>query len=223
MTDGAPFANGKNDAPTRIGLFGGTFDPVHFGHLRPALELQQSLSLETLYLLPCHIPAHREQPGASTQQRIDMLRLAIDGVSGLAIDTREAERETFSYSVDTLESVCQQFPATPPVFIMGMDAFAKFTGWHRYQRILEIAHLVIIDRPGSRLSGAEERLLMSREQNRLPPTDAPAGTIVVQKTAQSDISATAIRSLLTKGQDIRYLVPEAVRHYIISNNLYRPG
>jgi len=205
----------------RIGIFGGTFDPVHFGHLRPALELRESLGLDMVRLLPCHVPAHRDTPGATTLQRIAMLKLALGDVSGLMVDTRESERDTRSYSFTTLLTFREDYPESQLVFFMGMDAFAKFSTWHRYEDILELAHLVVIERPGSSLSGVEERLLMSRQVDRLNETHVCAGSIVLQRVSQSDISASRIRSLVAAGRDIRYLVPESVRDYILQQRLYQ--
>lgn len=207
----------------RIGIFGGTFDPVHFGHLRPALELKRQLRLSSVRLLPCHRPSHRDTPGATTRQRIDMLSLAIDGCDGLVIDTRESERDAPSYTVDTLLSFRQESPNASLLFFMGMDAFAGFTGWHRWETILELAHLVVIERPGSEVSGAEERLLMQRQAQNVSSLTDTAGSIIVQSVSQSDISATRIRTLVSQGEDIRFLLPEAVREYILDHRLYRDG
>ncbi len=205
----------------RTGIFGGTFDPIHFGHLRPALELKQQLSLSSVRLLPCHRPSHRGAPGATTAQRIEMLTLAIAGCDGLVIDTRESMRDAPSYTFDTLTSFRQQSPNASLLFFMGMDAFAGFTGWHKWEGILELAHLVVIERPGSSVSGAEERLLMQRQARNVSSLTDTSGSIIVQSVSQSDISATRIRALVNKGDDIRFLLPETVREYILDHGLYR--
>lgn len=207
--------------PEKIGIFGGTFDPVHFGHLRPALELREALSLDVVRLLPCHVPAHRDLPGTSSQQRIAMLELATEGVDGLVVDTRETLRDTPSYSVDTLETFRAEFPDAQLVFFLGMDAFAGFSTWHRFEDVLKLAHLVVIDRPGAAVDDVEERLLMSRQVTSLDDTTGKAGSIVLQQVSQSDISATRIRHLVAAGRDIRYLVPESVRSFIVDHGLYR--
>jgi len=206
--------------PDRIGIFGGTFDPIHFGHLRPALELCENLKLDTVRMMPCHLPAHRDQPGATTAQRIDMLRLAIGDSTSLEIDTRESDRDSYSYSVDTLELFRSEFPDAQLLFSMGMDSFARLTQWHQWERLFELAHLVVIDRPGADLSGEEERLLMKHQIADLGQTDALAGSIVMQRVTQWDISATRIRQLRAENREIRYLLPESVREYILSHNLY---
>lgn len=207
----------------RIGLFGGTFDPVHFGHLRPALELRDSLQLDVVRLLPCHLPAHREQPGATSAQRIAMLELAVADTQGLVVDDREAQRDTWSYTVDTLTAFRLEYPEAELVFFLGMDAFSRFTTWHQYDLILTLAHLVVIDRPGASVDGDEERLLMSRQVSALSDVSTPAGAIILQQVSQSDISATRIRALVADGRDIRFLLPEVVRDYIIEHKLYRAG
>lgn len=217
----------------RIGIFGGTFDPIHFGHLRPAIELCELLSLNSLRMLPCHLPAHRGRPGATSEQRIEMLQLACNDTPKLSVDKREALRDSPSYSVDTLKTYKSEFPGSQLLFFMGMDAFAKFTHWYHWEEILTLAHLVVIDRPGAVLSGAEERLLMSRQTSSLPrpkarsnagsgnELDVSSGEIVVQSVSQSDISATRIRELVAAGRDIRFLLPEPVRHYIAQHKLYQ--
>ena len=221
----------SESSTTRIGIFGGTFDPIHFGHLRPALELCEQLELDSLRMLPCHLPSHRDQPGATSKQRIEMLHLACDGTPRLTVDDREALRDEPSYSVETLKTYKSEFPGAQLLFFMGMDAFAKFTRWYHWEEILTLAHLVVIDRPGAVLSGAEERLLMSRQTSALPQSDSQgasafsvnvsSGEILVQTVSQSDISATRIRALVAQGRDIRYLVPEPVRHYIVQHKLYQ--
>ncbi len=207
----------------RIGLLGGTFDPVHFGHLRPALDLVEALQLDVMRLLPCHRPSHREQPGASTEQRIAMLRCATEDVPQLVVDAREAERDKPSYSVDTLQSFREEYPQSQLLFFMGMDAFNHFTQWHRWQRILELAHLVVVPRPGASLSGESEQLLMSRQRGAGNDLDDLAGGILLQPVTQIEISATTLRDRVNKGQDIHYLTADCVRHYIVRNRLYING
>lgn len=211
----------RSESPSRIGIFGGTFDPVHFGHLRPALELCESLALDVVRLLPCHLPAHRDSPGASTEQRVAMLELAIEGAEGLQVDTRETLRDSPSYSVETLETFRAEYPKAQLVFFMGMDAFASFSTWYRYEDVLELAHLVVVDRPGAKVDDREERLLMSRQVSSLEEANGIAGSIVLQQVSQSDISATRIRHLVAAGRDIRFLVPESVRQFILEQGLYR--
>jgi len=203
-----------------IGIFGGTFDPIHVGHLRTAIELRDSLGLDHIKLLPCHLPAHRDRPGASSEQRITMLELAVEGIDSLVIDKREAQRDSPSYSIDTLTSFRAELPDTKLLFCMGMDAFSNFTEWHRWESILEIAHLVVVERPGSELSAASAELLDSRSCASVTDLNQLAGGILLQSVAQFDVSATRIRGLVSQKRDISYLLPEAVGRYIVEQGLY---
>lgn len=205
----------------RIGILGGTFDPVHFGHLRPALDLADALGLDTLRLLPCHQPSHRGRPGASTMQRIAMLRHAIEGVPRLMVDTRESERDKPSYSVDTLQSFRDEFADAQLLFFMGLDAFQNFCNWHQWQRILELAHLVVVPRPAVQLDGDAEHLMMSRKRDSREELQDLAGGILMQPVTQMEISATAIRAMVAAGRDIRYMTPDSVCRYIAQHQLYR--
>jgi len=203
-----------------IGIFGGTFDPIHIGHLRTAIELRDSLGLDHIKLLPCHLPAHRDRPGATSEQRIAMLELAVEGLDTLVIDKREAERESPSYSVDTLASFRAELPNTKLLFCMGMDSFSSFTEWYRWEAILEIAHLVVVERPGSELSAASAELLDSRSCASVTDLSQLAGSILLQSVAQFDVSATRIRELVSQKRDIDYLLPEAVGRYVEEQGLY---
>ena len=213
---------GKSEGSGRIGLFGGTFDPVHFGHLRPALELAESFDLHTLFLLPAHRPAHRGPTGASSSQRIAMLERAVRDVPRLAVDTREARRDTPSYTVDTLAELRAERPEATLLFFMGLDAFAGFADWHRPDEILALANLVVVERPGPPLPEASGRLI---ERQRALAGEAiregGAGVIVRFDVTQLAISATDIRRRVAAGQNPRFLLPEPVREYIAENGLYR--
>ena len=206
----------------RIGLFGGTFDPVHFGHLRPALELAESYALEVLYLLPAHRPAHRGPTGASSAQRIAMLERAVREVPRLAVDTREARRDAPSYTVDTLTELRAERPGATLLFFLGRDAFAGFADWHRPDAILALANLVVVERPGEPLPAAAEALIR-RQCGRVGTAIRDGGTGVIERAdvTQLAISATDVRRRVAAGQDPRFLLPEAVRGYIADNGLYR--
>lgn len=204
----------------RIGIFGGTFDPVHIAHLRAAVELRESLQLEHVNLLPCHKPSHRGQPGATTEQRIRMLELSIESIGYLQIDTREAERDKPSYSVDTLESYREEHPDASLLMFMGMDAFDNFCQWHRWQRILELSHLVVVERPGSQIEGEEAHLFAERRVDKADQLQLSGGSILLQSITQFDVSATQIRQLVSQKRDIDYLVTGAVRRYINQTGLY---
>jgi len=205
----------------RIGLFGGTFDPVHFGHLRTAMEITEHFALNTLYLLPNHKPAHRSAPGANTAQRIEMLSHAIDGVDRLQIDTREADRGRPTYTIDTLTELRAEQPVATLLFFMGLDAFAGFDTWHRWRDILKIANLVVIDRPGAELSTFAQNLLRTQASAQGAQIhNGSVGVIERCNVTQLSISATDIRAKVSAGKSIRFLLPDDVREYIEQHTLY---
>ncbi len=210
-----------------IGVFGGTFDPVHFGHLRPALELYESLGLDELRFVPCGRPPHREPPQARAEDRLAMLRAAVRGQRGFVVDTRELERPGPSYMVDTLQSLRDQFgPGRPLLLLLGLDAFLGLETWHRWERLAELAHLVVAHRPGFvpadllQHPGLWALVSSSQAEDSGELRDAPAGRVLFCQVTQLDISASGIRRLLAAGRDIRYLVPEAVREIIAARRIY---
>ncbi len=205
----------------RIGLFGGTFDPVHTGHLRSAVELTEQFALERLHLLPNHRPVHRGTPQATTDQRINMLTLATEHLPQLVVDDREARRDKPSYTVDTLTAFREEFPDATLVFFMGVDAFSAFDSWHRWQHILSLAHLVIIDRPGFELNPWALDLIATQQEKCGGSFDVPAGVIQRCSVTQLAISATDIRRRAASGLSIDYLVPVSVKRYIVSERLYQ--
>jgi len=212
----------KSAEGLRIGLFGGTFDPVHFGHLRPALELAEHYALKTLYLVPNHRPQHRSAPLASTEQRIAMLTAAVLDVPRLAVDTREASRDRATYTIDTLHAVRKENPAATLLFFLGVDAFAKFDQWHRWEEILELANLVVIQRPEAQLSSFATNLVATQTEKEGSVISAgTTGVIEQYQTTQLAISATDIRRRVAAEQNIRFLLPDAVREYILQHQLYR--
>lgn len=200
-----------------IGILGGTFDPVHFGHLRPALEIMQSLGLEQVRFIPNNLPPHRDQPWLDSALRRQLVELAIADVPQFVLDQRELQRLGPSYMVETLTDLGREFPEQGLCLILGMDAFAGFTSWHRWQDILQLCHLLVMTRPGYQLpdfaehqSTIESRLLEQPEQ--LSP--GQSGQILLQSVTLLDISASAIRNSLAAGQSVRYLVPEQVREIL---------
>ena len=207
-----------------IGIFGGTFDPVHFGHLRPALEVQQALGLNQVRFIPAGQPPHRETPYASTPQRLSMLRIAIDDQPGFVVDERELRREGPSYMVDTLASLREEVGQTPLCLILGYDAFLGLPGWHQWNSLIELAHLVITHRPGwnhDELDDALQSLVKQCETGVERLSEQAAGGLLFVPVTQLDISATIIREQIRAGQDIRYLLPDTVYRIIREQKLYR--
>ncbi|RRQ21257.1 nicotinate-nucleotide adenylyltransferase [Thiohalobacter thiocyanaticus] len=205
-----------------IGVYGGTFDPVHYGHLRTALEVQEQLNLEAMLMLPAREPPHREAPQASPGARRDMLALALQGQDRLVLDERELARPGPSYMVDTLESLRAEHGERPLGLVLGEDAFAGLDGWHQWQRLPELAHLLVMTRPGGvRPTGEAARLLAERgvaDPARLH--GRPAGLVYQCEVTSLAISATAIRTQQAAGRSSRYLLPEAVLDYLVEHRLY---
>ncbi len=207
-----------------IGVFGGTFDPIHYGHLRPALELRQALGLEQVRFIPLAVAVHREQPAAGAELRLAMVRAALASQPGFVLDDREIRRAGRSYSIDTLSELRREFPDTPLCLFVGADAFNEFHTWHRPLDILELAHLVVMQRPGS--GGPEDRELVRlsaarRCRDAAELRSASPGRIFFQLVTQLDISATAIRSQLAGGSSPRFLLPDPVLDIIEQEQLYR--
>lgn len=208
-----------------IGILGGTFDPVHYGHLRPALELLQELDLAEVRFVPCRIPVHRDTPGITAEQRLALVRLATAGQAGFVVDDRELRRAGPSYMVDTLQSLRTEFGAgTPLALIVGRDAFRELDTWHRWRELTELAHIVVMQRPEALASFRPplEEFIASRVVSHASALrQRPAGGILFQTVTQLSISATQIRTLLACGQSPRYLLPEPALAYILERGLYR--
>ena len=206
-----------------IGIFGGTFDPIHFGHLRAAYELAELLRLEHVRFLPAGDPPHRVRPLADAAMRLAMVRAAIDGEADFIVDDREVRRSGPSYTVLTLEELRREQGDRPLVLMLGMDAFLGLPTWHRWTELLGLAHVAVARRPGAALpaEGALGRLLDSCHSTR--PEDiasVPAGRIFVLPSSQLEISSTDLREVLRTGRDPRYLMPEPVRRMINATGIY---
>ena len=216
--------------PSALGILGGTFDPVHNGHLELARELRAALPLSGVRFVPAGAPPHRAAPIASAADRLAMIELAIAGHPGLAMDAREIARPGPSYTVQTLEELRREDPARPLVLIVGADAFLGLPAWHRWHELFALAHLVVVARPGVDLDPARLPALLPEWQRRRTGDPqalvaTPAGAILTHPVTAHDISATALRALLACGpagyDAARGLLPAAVLAYIERNQLYR--
>jgi len=209
-----------------IGIFGGTFDPIHFGHLRPALEMLQDLPLQAIRFVPLRTAVHRTQPVATAAQRLAMVRTAVEGQQGFFADPRELRRTGSSYSYDTLVSLRAELgPRLPICLLTGLDAFAELPTWYRWKDITGVAHLVVMRRPGAdAVTDPELRRWMEPCLATDPVALAriPGGLILFRDVTQLDISATAIRSQLAQGLSPRFLLPADVLAFIEQEGLYRP-
>lgn len=207
-----------------VGIFGGTFNPVHYGHLRSALELVERLNLAYLNLMPCAVPPHRQAPTCAAQHRAAMVELAVAGEPRLHCDPRELRRPGNSYTIDSLMELRDELgDGFSLCLVMGCDAVLNITSWHRWQELLDWAHIVVIARPGWHFpqSGAVADWLA---EHRLADAGAlrrnPGGGIIVEELRPLAISSTEIRAMLAAGRSARYLLPEAVLDYIRAHKLY---
>ncbi len=197
-----------------IGVFGGTFDPIHFGHLRTALDVYEALGLRELRFVPLNVAVHRAQPVASPEQRLEMVRVAVAQQPGFVVDERELRRQGRSYTVDTLRGLRRELGDTQPLcLLIGADAFNGFPDWHRPGEILGLAHLVVMQRPGTAARYADEARVELQRRRAMRVSQlrsAPAGRIWLQGVTQLAISSTEIRRMLAAGRSPRFLLPDAV-------------
>jgi len=212
-----------------IGILGGTFDPVHYGHLRLAQELGEQLQLTEVRVIPGGTPPHRSTPAVAAEHRAQMVKLATSGNPLFVFDDRELKRTGPSYTVDTLAELrAESGPRRPLALLMGADAFLGLTAWHRWRELFELAHLVIAHRPGFKVDGwiddmppvLAHEYAARRVDQALALHLTPAGAVFVTPITALDISATAIRKTLRACRTPRYLLPDAVLDYIRSNHLY---
>lgn len=206
-----------------IGVFGGTFDPIHYGHLRTAFELMQALRLSEVRFLPCGTPPHRAMPLADAQLRLAMVTGAIEGQAGFIIDDREVHRDGPSYSVDTLIDLRSEYPHRSLCLIVGMDAFLSLPKWYQWRELLQLAHVVVAHRPGWRAPdmGPLGELIVDRGTGRVGDLhESRAGSIYIHAVTQLEISSSEIRGLVRAGRDPHYLMPDQVRRLIQESDCY---
>jgi nicotinate-nucleotide adenylyltransferase len=205
-----------------IGIFGGTFDPVHIGHLRTAWELRSRLGLDRVHFIPAASPPHRPQPAAPASVRVAMLEAALAGDDYAVVDQRELERAGPSYSIDTARSLRGEFPEHALCLLLGMDAFLGLPEWQDWESLLALVNIAVARRPGAGLPGSGElgRLLAERRVDPVSSVWAPAGHILVQDVTQLEVSSTDLRASIRAGIEPRYLVPDAVRTIIANSGCY---
>ncbi|GAA4347539.1 nicotinate-nucleotide adenylyltransferase [Kangiella taiwanensis] len=204
-------------------ILGGTFDPVHFGHLRMTQEMLNRFPAAKVSLMPAAYPPHRPQPGASPQQRIEMLQLVVGKYPQLSVDTRELEREEPSYSVVTLREIREEIGEDCLVFLMGTDAFAKLNEWYEWQELITLTNILVVGRPSSQLpSDGEVAEFYERyaiaDLDELP--EHRSGKVGFCQMPQLDISSTYIREQINQGFSPRFLLPDAIIDYMNQHGLY---
>lgn len=207
-----------------IGLLGGTFDPIHVGHLRPAIALLERLSLSEVRLIPNYIPPHKATPDSSSEHRLAMVQLAASQTTGLVVDERELKRDRPSYTLDTLKELRSELPDTSLCFLMGMDSLCQLDQWHGWRELLDYTHLVVSHRPGwqpdfnakvgalVQAHGTTDTKQLHRQLH---------GCIYLFDSPQLDISSTQIRDCVKAGNNPQYLLPEPVLNYIRDKGLYQ--
>lgn len=206
-----------------IGVFGGRFDPIHYGHLRTAFELLQALNFEEIRFMPCGNPPHRDQAHADAEFRFEMVAAAIEGQHGFVIDDRELSRKGPSYSVDSLNTLRTDFPLRSIALIIGMDAFINLPKWYQWQEILQLSHIVVAHRPGWRLPdmGPLGELLTTKGTHRVDDLhEAKSGHIYIHDVTQLEISSSEIRELISLNRIPRFLMPDSVCEIIKRTRCY---
>ena len=206
-----------------IGILGGTFDPIHLGHLRMAIELYESLDLAKVHITPCFQPVHRKLPVASPEQRLAMVRSAIENEPALFADDREIRRKGPSYMIDTLESLREEMPQTPLCLLVGIDAFLGFPSWHRWDEILNLTHVIVAHRPQYQLpaTGIIANLIKAQMKQEISFIhEHLSGGILLRPITSLEISASDIRKQIAMGRNPRYLLPDGVYNYIKEHGTY---
>ncbi|MFK5913292.1 MAG: nicotinate-nucleotide adenylyltransferase [Woeseiaceae bacterium] len=207
-----------------IGILGGTFDPVHYGHLRTALDVQQRLGLDEVRFIPCGEPAHRNKPVATPTQRLSMVRAAVAGQNKFTVDDREVRREGLSYMVDTLASLKKDFPSQSLCLILGTDAFNGLAQWHQWEKIFDYANIAVMQRPERGKLVELNKFLVNKLKPRIVDIDVfqkrQQGMVCFVPVTQLDISATKIRKDWLQGKELQFLLPDAVLKLLHQQNIY---
>jgi nicotinate-nucleotide adenylyltransferase len=220
--------SGKNIE--RAGLFGGTFDPIHLGHLRAAEEIREELSLDRIIFIPASIPPHKHKTHITPpRHRLEMLKLAISENPSFEICNYELKKKTMSYTVDTLRYMNTTYPDSEFYFIVGNELFSEIETWKEYKELFKLSNFTVITRPGYS-EGNSEKLLLAlkndfsyykRKDNVISYREKNSKIIAFTKIRGLEISSTEIRQYAMSGKSIKYLVPSAVENYILGNNIYR--
>ncbi|WP_286265642.1 nicotinate-nucleotide adenylyltransferase [Thalassotalea atypica] len=208
-----------------IAILGGTFDPIHLGHIIPAQQIIGWMSISELILLPAHIPPHKSRPLTPSNVRVEMVELVCQQHDNIACDTRELSRNKPSYTIDTLKEFRQEYPAHRLFFLIGMDSLISFTTWFEWQNILKLCHIVVSTRPGydkDTLSEETKQLLEQRQVSLESLGKEKSGKIIMAPPCEYDISSTMVREYIAQQKTVeQYLTPEVAK-YINAHQLYNP-
>jgi len=207
-----------------VGLLGGTFNPIHIGHLRAAIDARELLGLDRVALVPAGLPPLKEAPGISAGHRARMVELAVAGMPELSVDLRELAREGLSYTVETLTQCRQELGSTVSLtFIMGADSLLQLDRWHRWSELLDLANIAVMARPGSTLPSQGPIADWLARHQVAPATlrVRAAGAVAVIQQLPLAVSSTELRAAINAGKNVRFLLPEAVMEYIRTHELYR--
>ncbi len=213
-----------------IGVFGGSFDPPHFGHIKSALALLEFFPFEQIRFIPCQLSPHKNKVHASAEHRLNMMNLVCKGIEEFKVDDRELNRPPPSYTIDTLVEIREELGEKQSlVLIMGLDAFQSFCKWHRYEEILSYSHILLLHRPGYQFSHMQENPDLACEKEILDSYlgedltslhKTPNGKIVISELEEVDTSSTQIREMIAAGEQPRYVIPGVIWNYIKRNKLY---
>jgi len=218
-------SNKPRQPKKNIVIMGGTFDPIHNGHIETAKETAQWLNVDHVFLLPAHIPPHKSSTRANAIHRENMVKIICQQLPLFQLDDRELTRKTPSFTVTSLEEIKQEQPDSKIFFIIGMDSLLNFTSWHQWQKILSLCHLVVNIRPGyplKQINTATQELLKNHQISNISGiTQKDAGGIILHKNQSFDISSSEIREQLSKKTLSTNLLPTAVHKYIIEEKLYQ--
>ena len=225
MTEQSPLSALAGEGP--LLLFGGTFDPIHLGHLRPAEEVRQRVGAERVMLVPCGDPPHRPPPGTSGEHRLAMAQAAVRGRATVEVLDWEVRASGPSYTVRTLEWLRERLGSRPILTIIGSDAFTQLHHWYQWERLLELTHIAAVRRPGTAVDALEsplaEALADRWTEDAATLWQQSAGAVMAFDVTRLDISATAIRASVAAGKSPRFLIPRDVEEYITAHGLYRDG
>ncbi|MGO3344070.1 MAG: nicotinate-nucleotide adenylyltransferase [Marinomonas sp.] len=208
-----------------LAIMGGTFDPIHNGHLRAAVEILDRFNFKALKLIPCFQPVHKGEPSVTAAQRLNMVEMAISSDDRLSVDSREITRKGPSYTIDTLKDIRAEIgPDEPLIMVLGMDSFLSISTWGDWRDLINYAHILVVSRPGWEPDLISELQAFCKNYRAASSHElqcAPSGSIWLETLPSLEISSSMIRNLSNKQESIAYLLPEPVQTYIIQNKLYQ--